>query len=78
MLAWIKIVVTIAATWGLILGAIVASLVAPGVAHAINMYVFIPVGASICLRWLTRWALRRYRSAPGPRGFVPRKAPWAQ
>ena len=78
MLAWIRIVVTIAAAWGLILGAIGASFVAPGVAHAIEMYVFVPVGAFVFLRWITRWAWRRYESAPGLRGFVPHKAPWAQ
>jgi hypothetical protein len=74
MLDWIRIV----ATWGLLLGAVVASFFAPGVWHAISMYVFIPVGAFVCLRWITRWAWRRYQAAPGVRGFIPHKTPWAQ
>jgi NhaP-type Na+/H+ or K+/H+ antiporter len=35
------------------------------------------VGASVVARFLYRWARARYEAAPGLRGFVPHKTPWA-
>jgi hypothetical protein len=35
------------------------------------------LGTLTILRWLARWAQRRYQVGPGLRGFVPHKTPWA-
>jgi FtsH-binding integral membrane protein len=56
---------------------VISFFVGDGFGRDLFQYVLRPLGLFVILRWVGRWAWRRYKALPGLRGFVPHKTPWA-
>ncbi|MGH3426143.1 MAG: hypothetical protein ACRDQZ_00970 [Mycobacteriales bacterium] len=77
MLARTKMMVSAVAALLLFVVFPVSVFFAQWLTHDLIVYVCEPLSVLVVARWIARWVWHRYQAAPGFRGFIPHKTPWA-